>query len=331
MAGICGKRRQLGGVFGVLLGVGVVGGAVRGDFFMPAGAAVKVATGTSGSNYTHAEGPIYDGIGNVLFGELNSTHSNDLIWSYNIASGVLTKPVTNSGGTQGDYYKGGQLVTADRDSRQISLRTAGDISVVQTVLASSFGGKQLNGPNDLVVDSAGGIFFTDPNFENFSNRQTQDAVFYITPLGALNQVLPLSNARPNGIVLSPDQKKLYVGLWGSNVVNVYDLTSAGVPTNGRTFVSATSPDGMTVDPWGDLIVARSGGVSAWSPAGVKLFDVATSETSFNATNVEVVGKSLYVTAGISLYRVPLTQVPEASTLGIVGGGMGLLLRRRRTR
>jgi len=84
-----------------------------------------------------------------------------------------------------------------------------------------------------------------------------------------------------------------------------------------------------VDAWGNLIVARQGGVSGYSPSGVKLFDVSIPEANFNASNVELVGNSLYVTAGISLYRVPLTQVPEASTVGMLGVGVAALMRRRR--
>ena len=150
-----------------MLGLAVVGLAAvecAGDYFMPAGSAVKVATGTSGSNYTNTEGPIYDGNGHVLFGELNHLHTNDLIWSYDIASGQANIVVTGSGGTEGDYFNpSGGLVTADRDTRQVSLRSTSNLSSVTSVLASSYGGKQFNGPNDLVVDSGeGGVFFTDP-------------------------------------------------------------------------------------------------------------------------------------------------------------------------
>ncbi len=321
------------GVLAAAVSLGAMAGTAKADSFQPAGAAVKVATVTSGSGYTNTEGPIYDGNGDVLFCELNSNHANDLIWSYNIASGNVNQVVSNSGGTEGDFFNpGGQLVTADRDTRQVSLRSASNISTVQTVLASSFGGKQFNGPNDLVVDSQGGVFFTDPNFENFSNRQPQDAVCYITPGGTVNQVLPFGTQKPNGVIISPDQSTLYVGLWGSNVIDEYSLNTPGNPTNERQFVTATEPDGLTVDPWGDLIAAREGGVSCWSPNGTKLFDVSIPEANFDATNVELVGDSLYVTAGISLYRIPLTEistVPEASTLGMLGMGAVMLLRRRR--
>ena len=154
-------------------------------------------------------------------------------------------------------------------------------------------------------------------------------MYYITPGGTVNQVLTEGTAEPNGIILSPDQKTLYVGLWGSNVIDAFDLNTPGVPTNERTFVGVTQPDGITVDPWGNLIVARQGGVSAYSPNGSKLFDVSTPEPNYNATNVELVGNSLYITAGISLYRVSLTQVPEASTVGVLGAGVLALMRRRR--
>ena len=238
--------------------------------------------------------------------------------------------VSSSGGTEGDYYNaGGQLITSDRDARQVSLRSSSNISTVQKVLASTFNGIPFNGPNDLVVDSKGGVFFTDPNYENFANRQPQDAVYYITPTGAVNQVLQSGNSRPNGLIISPDQSTLYVDLWANNVIMAYHLNTAGVPTNGRIYANATSPDGLTMDTWGDVIAARSGGVSCWSPAGAKLFDVAIPEASYDATNVELAGNTLYVTAGISLYSVPVAVVPEPSTLWVLAAGLALRRRRRR--
>ena len=194
--------------------------------------------------------------------------------------------------------------------------------------------KPFNGPNDLVLDSAGGIYFTDPNFENFPNNQGVDAVYYISPKDTVSRALTYdNNDRPNGIILSPDQKTLYVGLWNDNDIMAYTINSAGVPTNGRMFLSNVArPDGMTIDPWGDLIVARTGGVSCYSPSGSKIFDVATTDSG--ATNVELGGadgKTLFITAGTSLYDVSLNQVPEPSSLGLLGSGAAFLLLCRRLR
>jgi len=313
----------------------MVAGIARAAYYSPvSNTATLCASASSGSIY-HTEGPIYDGAGNILFCELSSQHTNDTIWTYNIANKTYGVTVGNSGGTQGDYFNSsGQLITADRDTRQVSRRSLSNLSSA-TAIASTYGGKPFNGPNDLVVDSAGGIYFTDPNFENFANNQGVDAVYYITSAGAVSRAITYASDRPNGIILSPDQKTLYVGLWNDNDIMAYTINSAGVPTNGRTFLaSVTRPDGITIDPWGDLMVARTGGVSCYSPSGSKIFDVTTADSG--ATNVELGGadgKTLFITAGTSLYSVSLNQVPEPTSLGIllVSGVAILLCRRRKTR
>jgi gluconolactonase len=322
------------------MAVAAMGGAGRADYFVPTGAVVKVANVTTGSGYTHTEGAMDDGSGGILFGELNSTHANDLMWRHNM-NGVTpnaTQVVVTSGGMQGAYrYSATQVVTADRDARRVSIRPFSNLATISTsVVAITGSTAQFNGPNDIAVDSAGGIYFTDPNYENFSNRPGVDGVYYIAP-GATTAARVITygtTERPNGIALSPDQKTLYVGLWANNAIMKYAVNTPGVPTGGQTFVSVTSPDGLMVDPWGNVISSRSGGISSWNPAGATLFSLTTNS---QVTNVELAtgaaGTGLYFTtysaSTMGLYRVGLTQVPEAGTAGVlVVGVMGLLGRRR---
>ena len=72
----------------------------------------------------------------------------------------------------------GQVVAADRERRQIARRSASNVSVVEAALATGFNGAMFNGPNDLVIDAAGGIYFTDPDYDG--RGQTQ-AVYYLNP------------------------------------------------------------------------------------------------------------------------------------------------------
>jgi gluconolactonase len=320
-------------------------GDARADNYLPSGSPVKVSNVTTGSSYTHTEGPIYDGNGGVLFGELNSTHANNLIWRYDIngATPNATQVVSNSGGMQGAYrYDATRLVTADRDTRQISIRLFSNLNTITTSISAIAGSTfRFNGPNDIVVDLAGGIYFTDPNFENFTNRPGVDGVYYIAPGGSTAQrVISFGTTeRPNGIALSPDQHTLYVGLWATNSIYKFTLDAAGSPTNGQSFASVTSPDGMTVDPWGNLIVGRSNGITCWSPAGTSLFSLTTNTS---VTNVELGGADgeslFYTTYGTSmgLYKIALTQVPEPTSLSLLALSLGGMLtifgqRRRVTR
>ena len=334
------RRAGLGVAVGILSVMATLAGqTARGDNYVPvSGTATSIFTsgttvnvnGTNIGNYTHTEGPIYDGAGGILFCELNSSHANGLIWRYDIAGNSSSIVVAGSGGTQGLYYKAnGNLVTADRDARQVSVRSLSTLSTA-TLVAGTFGGKQFNGPNDLVVDSTGGVYFTDPNFEGFPTNQGLDAVYYISSGGTVTRAITYGTTeRPNGIILSPNQDKLYVGLWNSNVVNIYNVSSAGTASFASSF-GVAHPDGMMIDPWGNLIISRSGGVSSYNATGTtKLWDVSVATASTGSSNVEIAGNTLYITAGLSVYKVGLTQVPEPTSLVILASGLVTMMRRRR--
>jgi gluconolactonase len=223
--------------------------------------------GTDVNGYTHLEGPIDDGHGGILFCELNgSDASKDLIWRWTIGAIPGSSPalvVSNSGGTQGMFnYGTDTVVTADRDNRQISTRTAFPTSnlpsaslVVKSWVAPDSQTHYFYGPNDLVVDKNNGIYFTDPNFTNKSGvYNNRDGVYYISS-GTVTQYLDCGSKRPNGIVLSPDGNTLFVGMWVNNnidsgYVEAYSVGTTGGLTYLRTPITGISqPDGMTTDPW----------------------------------------------------------------------------------
>jgi gluconolactonase len=308
--------------------------------------------GTNVSGYTHLEGPISDGNGGILFCELHgSDASKDLIWRWTIGAAAGSSPTlvsANSGGTQG-FYKldADHYVTADRDTRKISTRTTSNVATATTLVSNWVNGSNtygFYGPNDLVADAKGGVYFTDPNFTNKSGTYGQDEVFYISG-GTVTKHIDCGSKRPNGIVLSPDGNTLYVGMWNSGTVEAYSVGSDGGLTYLRTPITGVnSPDGMTIDPWGNLIIARSGGVSCYDMSNPlltnqHLWDL-TVNSNTSATNVEVYDNTLYVTtygnnsvAGSrALYSValmPTAPVPEPATLGVMGAGLAVLLCRRR--
>ncbi|MGO7668169.1 SMP-30/gluconolactonase/LRE family protein, partial [Rhizobium ruizarguesonis] len=87
-----------------------------------------------------------------------------------------------------------------------------------TVLADSYQGKRLNSPNDVVVHSDGGVWFTDPTYGILSDYEGQKAepeqptrnVYRIDPAsGAIDAVIA-DFIQPNGLAFSPDEAKLYI-------------------------------------------------------------------------------------------------------------------------
>ncbi len=114
----------------------------------------------------------------------------------------------NSGLANGLMFDSqGRLVVAEMGGQRVVRRQDGDV----TVLADMFGGRRLNSPNDLVVDTSDGVYFTDPQIRG--GIEQPEAVYYLSPSGQLSQIIT-GMARPNGIILSPDERTLYVASSG---------------------------------------------------------------------------------------------------------------------
>jgi gluconolactonase len=184
----------------------------------------------------------------------------------------------------------GNLAVCDMfGHRVIEMTTNG--RVVRT-LASKYNGKSLDGPNDLVIDAKGGIYFTDPQFTPDETKfQPGRSVYYRKPNGDVIRVIePDEFAMPNGVILSPDGQTLYVNntyddedWWNvdsdkDNYIWAYDVNGDGTLSNGRAhgelFLTpdvldrggkSTSADGMTMDEQGHIYVATQMGIQIMCP------------------------------------------------------------------
>lgn len=130
----------------------------------------------------------------------------------------------------------GRLVACKNSDRRIT-RTEQDGQIVS--LAERFEGRRLNSPNDLIIRSDGSIYFTDPPYGlpemNQGKELSFNSVYKISPEGDLSlliQELPL----PNGLVFSPDEKRLYVNDSSSRTIHCYDVNPGGTLTGDRIFL-----------------------------------------------------------------------------------------------
>ena len=209
----------------------------------------------------------------------------------------------------------GRLVAAEHGNRRIS-RTEKNGTI--RVLADRYESKRLNSPNDVVVKRDGQIYFTDPpglyrTYPPGSEVPKRDldfaGVYRITKRGEL-ELLAKDVQYPNGIAFSPDEKKLYVSSSRPDKYwMVYDVTADGAIANGRKFFDATSiagedvPDGMKVDKAGNIYATGPAGVMVFTPEGKLLGTLVLPELPSNCAWGDADGKTLYITARTSLYRI----------------------------
>ena len=182
-----------------------------------------------------------------------------------------------------------------------------------TVLADSFEGKRLNSPNDLVYRSDGTLFFTDPPFGLPATFDDPDKELPFSGVFAVEdgrvRLLTDELAGPNGLGFSPDERWLYVGNWDleRKVVMRYDpQTGAGEVLCDLTDEPGDDAiDGLKVDRDGNLYVCGPGGVWVLSAEGEKLGLLRLPEAPHNLAWGDDDGRTLYITALTSVYRLRL--------------------------
>ncbi len=182
-------------------------------------------------------------------------------------------------------------------------------------LVKSYDDKRFNSPNDVAVDRDGRVYVSDPRYVGDEPRDLEfEGVYVVEPEGYIT-ALVLDVLKPNGLVISPDGKTLYVSDNGPRrrVLIAAKIGAMGKVTAPRVildFGDGRGIDGMTVTTDGRIVAtAGSGekaGVYVISPEGKVLDFIHTPEAP---ANVEFGGedrKTLYICAGKSLYRIKTT-------------------------
>lgn len=255
-------------------------------------------------NLVFTEGPVWVD-GGLIFSDVRG---NTLYrWTEKDGLSVFRKPSENSNGNTLDPQ--GRLVTCRHGARDV-VRTEPDGSL--TVLASAFGGKKLNSPNDIVVQADGTVWFTDPPYGIKPEQREQpfDTVFRLDP-GAAEPVAVVTNlSYPNGLAFSPDGKFLYVAVsdkkTSPNFVMRYAVTAEKTLVNGVRFceVETGAADGMRIAADGRLFCASGVGIEIFNTDGKRLDVIRTPAPASNCC-FGPDGKTLFITARIAVYRVPL--------------------------
>jgi gluconolactonase len=186
-------------------------------------------------------------------------------------------------------------------------------SAERTVLTDKYNGKRYNAPNDLIIDKKGGVYFTDPRFRAPEPwPQGTEAVYYRRPGGEVVRLIDDLDA-PNGVILSPDEKTLYVIPSMSKQMMAYKVADDGGISGGRVFCSLQQPegrdnsggDGLTIDTQGNLYITSALGIQVFNPEGKHLGTIEFPQQPANVTFGGKDHKTLYVTARTGVYAVQM--------------------------
>ena len=258
------------------------------------------------------------------------------IWKFDPSTGessVFRSPSGMSNGIKFD--RDGNMIAAlgaDYGGRML-IKT--DMSTGKTyILSGRYDGRSYNALNDITIDEKGRIYFTDPRYLGHEPIfQDGYAAYRLDPDGTVARAAA-NCAKCNGILISPDQKTMYIvsndngwfefqnlkegesPVQGPHLLQAYDVDDNGNLSNRRVLIDYAKldppcggPDGMVADVDGNVWVASR---CEWH-AGVQVLDPQGNELAFISTGEELptnVGfgrgedaNLLYVTSGKSLYRI----------------------------
>lgn len=266
------------------------------DGIIEPGAKVEKLAG----EFQFTEGPSADSQGNVYF----TDQPNDRIMVWN-TSGELSTFMQPSGRSNGLAFDKDDNLWSCADEKNELWKISPDKKV--EAIPSLYQGKLLNGPNDLWIDKKGGIYFTDPFYrrnwwKHKEMPQDIQAVYYMSPDHKTITRLTDDLQQPNGIVGTPDGKKLFVADIKANKTWSYTVNKDG-SLSGKTLFCELGSDGMTIDSKGNIYLTGKG-VTVFDRTGRKIGNIEVPENwTANVCFGDKDLKSLYITASKGLYKI----------------------------
>ncbi|WP_276369256.1 SMP-30/gluconolactonase/LRE family protein [Chryseolinea sp. H1M3-3] len=254
------------------------------------------------SDFIFTEGPAVDADGNIFF----TDQPNDKIMKWS-TDGTLSVFMEGAGRSNGLFFDNeGHLIScADRNNQLWQI----DKNKNVTILVKDFEGKKLNGPNDVWVDPKGGMYFTDPFYKRDYWTRTekeieQENVYYLSPDKKKLSIVAADLLQPNGLIGTPDGKKLYIADIKGRKTYAYSINDDGTLTN-KTLFTDMGSDGMTIDRKGNVYLTGRG-VTVFNSKGEKLENIPidapwTANVCFGGKD----RKTLFITASKSVYTLKM--------------------------
>ena len=273
-----------------------------------------------------AEGPVWvDKLDGVLFSDV--PNNKVYMWNENEGLSIFLEPsgMTNysptskTDGSNGLALdsKGNLILCQHGDRRVARLKYSNFKSPSFEIIVDNYRGKRLNSPNDLVFDKSGSIYFTDPPYglkmkdDDTLKELNFNGIYKWSVLKGI-ELLSISMKRPNGIILSKDEKTVYVGnsYKDNNVIIAFDNDNG--LKNERIFFDGNKLsksriglfDGLKLHSSGIIFTTGPGGVLLLDPEGKHLGTIMPGKATANCT-FDSDESYLYLTSDNVLARIKL--------------------------
>jgi gluconolactonase len=268
-----------------------------------------------GTGFTFTEGPLWNPEGFLLFSDM----PGDVRRRWDADSGVTEVANPSNKGNGMTFDLDGRLIVCEHVTSSVVRMDPDGTGSGREVLASHYGDRELNAPNDVVVKSDGAIYFSDPTYgrmPGFGIERDQDldfqGVYRIPPGGGDTQLLADDFGQPNGLCFSIDESLLYVNDTEKAHIRVFDVESDGTISNSRVLADGIGTasleigdlvDGMKLDERGNIWVTGPGGVCVFDAQGEHIGTVEVPEPVGNLNWGGPDWSSLFIPATSSVYRI----------------------------
>lgn len=291
------------------------------------------------------ESPAVAPDGSIYFSDIAFGKDPGMIHRYDPITGDVTVFSADSHKSNGLFFDSqGRMLACEGSGHGGRAIVRYDMATGErTVLTDRFEGKRYNAPNDLCLDAAGRIYFTDPRYVGDEPRELAHMSVYRIDLDGTVHEVTRAVSKPNGIAISPNGHTLYVAEHNNGTDKIdpdnppkqqglmriiaFPLHGDGIVGKGRVLIDFGKEkgcDGMCVDSKGNLYLtvrsAAAPGVRVFTPAGKEIARIPTGPLNQQdaatpvglPSNVEFgVGDDnnmLYITVDKSLYRIRLAAI-----------------------
>lgn len=278
--------------------------------------------------FTWAEGPLWlEEINALIFSDVPENKIYQ--WKEGEGISIYLQPSGYSDSIPGDWEKGSnglslspdrQLIICQHGNRRLVYMDSELENPTSTFknITTGLSDMPFNSPNDLTITKEGNIYFTDPPYGLYGQDEDIHKVLefngvYLYVEGE-TLILIDSLTRPNGIGLSPDERKLYVANSDTEraVWMVYDLSEDGTIESGKVFYDATSkvptsvgmPDGLEIHPNGWIFATGPGGLHIFSENG-ELLGLIDAEGFVSNCAFDENYEYVYMTVNDKIMRIKL--------------------------